>query len=151
MNKGRFTIRVYGIAVNEKKQVLIVDEIWFDTKMTKFPGGGLEFGEGTIDCLKREFMEETNLSISNINHFYTTDFFQEARFFRQTQLISIYYTCSIDHENELKTSKTSFDFEEDKNGAQSFRWVNIENLDTNMSTFPIDQLISEKIKTHFCN
>ena len=26
--------------------------------VTKFPGGGMEFGEGTIDCIKRECMEE---------------------------------------------------------------------------------------------
>ena len=53
-----FTIRVYGILVNQEKQVLVSDEKIRGEYYTKFPGGGMEFGEGTRDCLKREFMEE---------------------------------------------------------------------------------------------
>ena len=57
----RFNLRVYGILINDKKQVLVSDEFIRGNYYTKFPGGGLEFGEGTRDCLKREFMEEMNL------------------------------------------------------------------------------------------
>ncbi|MDO8952586.1 MAG: NUDIX domain-containing protein, partial [Draconibacterium sp.] len=78
---GSFVIRVYGVIVNERREVLMTDEYQLGMKMTKFPGGGLEFGEGTIDGLKREFKEECNgQEIKNINHFYTTDFFQKALF-----------------------------------------------------------------------
>ena len=58
-----FTIRVYGILINEHKQVLVSDELIRGMYITKFPGGGLELGEGTRDCLKREFMEEMNLNV----------------------------------------------------------------------------------------
>ena len=71
-----FNIRVYGVLVNEQKQVLVADEYIRGGYYTKFPGGGLEFGEGTRDCLKREFMEEMNLSVSVDDHIYTTDYFQ---------------------------------------------------------------------------
>ena len=54
-----FSIRVYGILINEQRQVLVSDELIHGMKITNFPGGGLEPGEGTRDCLKREFMEET--------------------------------------------------------------------------------------------
>ena len=57
-NTGEFTIRVYGLIFNERKEILLSDEFQLNTKMTKFPGGGLEFGEGTISCLEREFEEE---------------------------------------------------------------------------------------------
>ena len=57
---NKFTIRVYGIIINQKNEILISDEFQLGTKMTKLPGGGLEFGEGTIDCIKREFREECN-------------------------------------------------------------------------------------------
>ena len=57
---GNFVIRVYAIIVNENQEVLISDEFQPGIKMTKFPGGGLEFGEGTIDGLKRELREECN-------------------------------------------------------------------------------------------
>ena len=57
----RFNIRVYGILINVQKQVLLSDEFIRGNYYTKFPGGGLEFGEGTRDCLKREFKEEMDL------------------------------------------------------------------------------------------
>ncbi|MEI8060472.1 MAG: NUDIX domain-containing protein, partial [Ferruginibacter sp.] len=72
-----FTIRVYGILINEKKQVLVSDELIRGMYITKFPGGGLELGEGTRDCLKREFMEEMGLTVEIGNHIYTTDFYQK--------------------------------------------------------------------------
>ncbi|MFM2327645.1 MAG: hypothetical protein RIR31_1847, partial [Bacteroidota bacterium] len=63
-NNCMFNIRVYGILINENKQVLVSDEFIRGMQITKFPGGGLEFGEGTRDCLKREFMEEMNLEVA---------------------------------------------------------------------------------------
>ena len=56
----QFNLRVYGILINDQKQVLVSDEYIRGKHYTKFPGGGLEFGEGTRDCLAREFMEEMN-------------------------------------------------------------------------------------------
>ena len=41
-----FNIRVYGILINDKKQVLVSDEFIRGGYYTKFPGGGLELGEG---------------------------------------------------------------------------------------------------------
>ena len=75
-----FNIRVYGILLNEKKQVLVSDEYIRGGYYTKFPGGGLEFGEGTRACLEREFMEEMNLKVEVGDHIYTTDYFQLSAF-----------------------------------------------------------------------
>ena len=43
----KFNVRVYGILINEKNQLLVSDEYDFGFPHTKFPGGGLEYGEGT--------------------------------------------------------------------------------------------------------
>ena len=59
MGKYPFIIRVYGIYIDPDKGILVSDELVNGKYITKFPGGGLEFGEGTIDCLKREMVEET--------------------------------------------------------------------------------------------
>ena len=85
----RFNIRVYGIWINDNK-ILINEETFKDRTIIKFPGGGLDWGEGIIDCLKREWKEELNLDIEVLQHFYTTDFFQ-ASAFDNSQVISIYY------------------------------------------------------------
>ena len=63
-----FNIRVYGILINEMKQVLVSDELIRGSYITKFPGGGLESGEGTRDCLKREFLEEMDLKVEVGDH-----------------------------------------------------------------------------------
>ncbi len=75
-----FNIRVYGILINEQKQILVSDEFIRGNYYTKFPGGGLEIGEGTRDCLKREFKEEMNLNVEVGDHLYTTDFYQKSAF-----------------------------------------------------------------------
>lgn len=46
-----FTIRVYGLWLHNNS-VLLSNESVKGVQVIKFPGGGLEFGEGTIDCLK---------------------------------------------------------------------------------------------------
>ena len=84
-----FNIRVYGLLINEQKQVLVSDELIRGMYITKFPGGGLEFGEGTRDCLQREFMEEMNLNVTIGDHLYTTDYFQMSAFNPEHQIISI--------------------------------------------------------------
>src|SRR3954466_11873959 len=86
-----FNIRVYGILLGDNNEVLVSDEYIRGNYYTKFPGGGLEFGEGTRDCLKREFMEEMNLNVQVTEHLYTTDFFQISAFNPSHQIISIYY------------------------------------------------------------
>jgi ADP-ribose pyrophosphatase YjhB (NUDIX family) len=90
----RFNIRVYGIWIQDNK-VLINEELIRDRKVIKFPGGGLDWGEGTIDCLKREWKEELGIDIEVISHFYTTDFFQ-ASAFDNSQVISIYYLVTAE-------------------------------------------------------
>lgn len=118
------------------------DEYVMDMFMTKFPGGGLEYGEGPVDCLKRECREEMDLEINVTHHFYTTDFFQPTRFYNQTQLISIYYCFELPVGHNLPVSKKKFDFEEVKNGAQSFRWIPVSSLNPEEMTFPVDKKVA---------
>lgn len=139
-----FNIRVYGICI-ENGHVLVSDEYVMDMYMTKFPGGGLEYGEGPPDCLIRECREEMDLDIKVTEHFYTTDFFQPTRFYDKTQLISIYYRFELPEGHSLFISKKKFDFEEEKNGMQSFRWVPLSSLNPGELTFPVDQKVAEML------
>jgi len=148
MNKtGKFLIRVYGLVVNKKNEILLSDEFELNMKMTKFPGGGLEFGEGLIDGLRREFREEcNNQEIKNIRHFYTTDFFQAAKFFENTQLISVYYLVALKDPIRFKISDKAFNFKVGGPITQSFRWEKINTLKEDDITFPIDKFVLKKLK-----
>ena len=144
---GNFLIRVYGLVVNSKQEILISDEFELNVKMTKFPGGGLEFGEGLIDGLRREFREECNgQELENIRHFYTTDFYQQALFFENTQLISIYYLADPKKPLQFKISEKAFDFEIGGSQTQSFRWEKINAVKEDDFTFPIDKFVVRKLK-----
>ena len=145
-NINNFVIRVYGLVINEKQEVLLTDEYQLDTKMTKFPGGGLHFGEGPIDCIRREAMEEFGQEIEIIDHYYTTDYFQEALFHKNHQLISIYYRIRFKEKIRFKISGKAFDFPEWKNGMQSFRWRAISELTEEDVSFPVDKKVVRLLK-----
>lgn len=143
----KFNIRVYGIILNEKNQVLLADEYVLDQKMTKFPGGGLEFGEGPIDCIKREATEEFGQPIEVIEHFYTTHFFQPTLFYKDMQLISIYYRIKFTEHIKFKISTQPFDFPPGINGSISFRWKAIQELLEEDLTFPIDKYVGKLLQS----
>lgn len=145
---GKFIIRVYGILINDNKEVLLSDEYYKGVKITKFPGGGLNYGEGTIDCLKREALEEFGQPIEVIEHFYTTDFFQESFFHEKTQLISIFYRIKLLEPIKFKISNKPFDFEM-KDGNFSFRWKSIKNLEEEDFTFPVEKYVCKLLKKQF--
>jgi 8-oxo-dGTP diphosphatase len=96
-----FNIRIYGLLVVEN-QLMIIREPFAGTIIDKFPGGGLEFGEGTIDCVKREFLEELNLEIEVLEHFYTQDFFLQSRFDAEEQILMIYYKVKAKDITQMK-------------------------------------------------
>src|SRR5476651_1923910 len=105
------SVRVYGILMNDARQVLVSDEYIRGAYYTKFPGGGLEKGEGTRDCLKREFKEEMDLEVRIGDHIYTTDFFQMSAFNPEHQIISIYYFTEALEPIRAPLREIPFDFD----------------------------------------
>ena len=143
---NRFTIRVYGILMNDKKEVLVSDEYIRGNYYTKFPGGGMELGEGTKDCLVREFKEETGLDITAGDHIYTTDYFQVSAFNHRDQIISIYYFVHAEDVSGITVKTKPFDFMPhqvtDMNGqAEVLRWVAFHELSEEAVSLPIDKIV----------
>ena len=139
-----FTIRVYGICI-ENSKVLVTDELMYGHYITKFPGGGLQFGEGTVDCLIREMMEETSQQVEVLEHFYTTDFFQPSLFDPTKQVISIYYRLRFTTPVLFSLKEKPFDFDQPTDGAQTFRWINLNELKKEDLTLPIDKKVGEML------
>jgi len=139
-----FNIRVYGILLHNNS-VLVSDEIIKGKFYTKFPGGGLEFGEGTRDCLRREFAEETGLDVLIDDHIYTTDFYQSSAFHTDQQIISIYYFVSCSDITNLKTANEPFQFSETQLAANKdcevFRWIPLNDLKEENVSLPIDKIV----------
>lgn len=143
----RFNLRVYGILENEKEEILLCREKIKNFRFTKFPGGGLELGEGISDCLIREFDEELSLKIEVKDHFYTTDFFQRSAFISSDQLISFYYRVTALEEvrTEVLNDFAAADKECDDKEI-SFFWVPKSKLLTELLTFPVDKHVASLLK-----
>jgi ADP-ribose pyrophosphatase YjhB (NUDIX family) len=144
-----FNIRAYGALINETREVLVSDEYIRGSFITKFPGGGLEYGEGLRDCLKREWKEELDQEIETGQHLYTTDFFQKSAFGDGRQIISVYYEVKTSSPFRVKFKTKPFDFEELMDQAQAFRWIPWNEFSADSVTLPIDKIVAELIKASF--
>ena len=149
-----FSIRVYGILIEgaggpeAARRVLVSDEYIRGAYITKFPGGGLEFGEGTRDCLKREFREEMDLEVSVDAHLYTTDFYQMSAFDPNKQIISIYYYVTPMEPIKAPLRDKPFQFDEremekyEKTGeTETFRFIEWKDFKPEVVTLPIDKVV----------
>ena len=148
-----FNLRVYGILINEQRQVLVSDELIRGSYITKFPGGGLEFGEGTRDCLQREFREEMNLGVEVGEHIYTTDYFQQSAFNQEHQIISIYYFAKALEDIKAPLRTKPFDFDEQQlkvyeatKETETFRFIDWDDFSSESVTLPIDKIVAAIVK-----
>ena len=134
----KINIRVYAIYLNENNELMALDEGYAGEKLVKLPGGGLEFGEGTLECLHREFSEELNLKIKVLEHFYTQEDFLVSRFRKNEQLLTIYYIVDILNINELKILDERI---------EKVKWISLQ--EENPLQLPIDKIVFRKLKERF--
>lgn len=144
-----FNVRVYGVLIDSERGLLLSREQIKGKEYIKFPGGGLEIGEGTRDGLKREFKEELNLDVQIGEHFYTTDFFQESAFKPGDQIISIYYFVHAledlkDSYRHVNPQATLID------GAphavwEEFTFTPLDEFSADTVNLPIDKVVAQMI------
>ena len=142
----QFNVRVYGLLINDNNEILLSDEHEYGMDFTKFPGGGLEYGEGLTAGLKREFMEECNTRIVITGHFYTTDFFVKSAF-NDSQIISVYYLVKAISKLDIVIKIKPFDFDGEGEILQSFRWIKVKDLRPAEFTFPTDRHVAKLLIT----
>ena len=136
---------------NDQKQVLVSDEFIRGGYYTKFPGGGLEFGEGTLECIVREWQEELNQQVEVVEHIYTTDFFQISAFDNVTQIISIYYLVKAASPFTAPILTQPFDFEipEGVTEVEGVRWISWDEFSSASVTLPIDKVVADLVKDKY--
>lgn len=139
----KFNIRVYGLLINENREVLISDECRDGFSFTKFPGGGVEIGEGFPNALKREFEEELGIEVEVRELFYFNDFFQVSAFNPKHQIISFYYFVDYSKWSEITTDKHVVPLMEE---GEQHRWIPLQQLDADMFMFPIDKIVVNRLK-----
>ncbi len=142
-------LRVYGVLVNDKKQVLVSDErIYYNNQeITKFPGGGLELGEGTRDCIIRECKEEIGIDVEVVDHLYTTDFFQQSAFNPEHQIISVYYLIKPLETLDIPVNNGSAVYPDEV--SENFRFIDWYYFNEDVMTLPIDKKVAKLLKEKY--
>lgn len=137
----QFTIRVYGLLIHNR-HVLVSDELIRGQRITKFPGGGLEFGEGMKDCLIREIREEIGVDAFGLEHFYTTDFFQQSAFHSTPmQVVSVYYRYKVPDVYLIPVVGAPFTAIQGPGDAEVFRWLALDKSVEEDLSLPIDRVV----------
>lgn len=138
---ARFNLRVYALIINEFDEILLSDECRFGQFFSKFPGGGVEANEGIQAALHRELKEELNLEVPHAEFFYVNDFHQ-ASAFDNSSLVAFYYLIQLPKSTLLLNDNYTIPFSEE---TEKQRWVPLNILRKEHLTFPIDQLVLEKL------
>lgn len=147
MRESNFTLRAYGLLLHGRGElaephVLVADELIKGQRITKFPGGGLEYGEGLKDCLVREIREEIGVEAFDVEHFYTTDFFQQSSFHStQMQVVSVYFTFRVQYPERIPVVEVPFNGLIGPQDQEVFRWLKLEGSLEEELSLPIDRVV----------
>ena len=128
----RFNIRVYGILVRDGK-VLLSEEEYRGRLLVKFPGGGLEYGEGIREALVRECREELNCRVEVRELFYVTDYYIRSAFIPSDQIISFYYYIRTEEEIIIADAE------------HRLIWTDLALENSHLLTFPQDGEVFARI------
>ncbi|MBT8327242.1 MAG: NUDIX domain-containing protein [Bacteroidia bacterium] len=138
----KFNIRVYGIWIKNNK-ILISNENIDGFQMTKLPGGGLEFGEGSRDCLKREFKEELDVEIEVLELIHTTDQFIQSTFRKNEQVVAMHYKVASN--DAIENYKSVHSTKMGNNNKHQFSWKVLDSLVIDQFTFDMDKMALKKL------
>jgi 8-oxo-dGTP diphosphatase len=140
-----FNIRVYALIVNDNR-LLVSEEQHGSVFLRKFPGGGLQFGEGILQALHRELKEELNAEVENASLFSVTEDFVVSFLNNKQQVIGVHYLVELkqDYSDEyLKNNHLELE-----NGHIHFKWMLLDNLTADDFTSPVDKVAFQKLQQY---
>lgn len=123
---GRPVVTVGALIFNRAGDVLMLrTHKW--SNLWGIPGGKTKYGETSLDALRREVKEETNLDITDIRFALVQDCIHSKEFYREAHFVLLNYTCVCTASADVKLNDE----------ANDFRWVRPElalKMDLNTPT-----------------
>jgi phosphoglycolate phosphatase-like HAD superfamily hydrolase/ADP-ribose pyrophosphatase YjhB (NUDIX family) len=108
-------VTVGGLILNSAGHVLMIrTHKW--SNLWGIPGGKIKWGEASVDALRREIKEETNLDVGDIHFVLVQDCIRSKEFYRDAHFVLLNYTCQCVGAQEIKLNDE----------AREFRWVTVE-------------------------
>lgn len=129
------TVTVGGLIFNPADQVLMIRTNKWSNKWG-IPGGKIRFAEPSLDALRREIKEETNLDVQDVRFVVAQDCIHSREFYRDEHFILLNYTCACDGTQEVVLNDE----------AQEYQWITLTDaLDLNLNQ-PTRTLICEVLR-----
>ena len=145
----RFNVRTYAVIFDASgEKVLLSREDLPGGRKVKFPGGGVEFGEGIRDALDREIAEElgTGAQLTDVQPLYTTDFFVRSAFRPEDQILSVYFSARFADPKSDERFHHRFGTPAGCEAGLAFKWRKVQDLNLADLHFPIDRHILPLIR-----
>ena len=136
----RFNLRVYGVWIQPGHGVLVSYETVDGMDVVKFPGGGLEFGEGPEDCIKREWEEELGFQIDIVRQLYFTDHLVPSFRNDGDQVISLYYRVKPQSQSGWRVTSEGI-LQPATDSEETFRFLSLQTISPDLFAFPIDKKV----------
>jgi 8-oxo-dGTP pyrophosphatase MutT (NUDIX family) len=140
-----FNIRVYALVVKNNR-LLISEEQHGGFFLRKFPGGGLQFGEGVLQALHRELKEELDADVDSASLLCVTEDFVVSFLNNKQQVIGVHYL--VDLKQDYSDDFLKNNHLELENGHIQFKWVLIDSLTAEDFTSTVDKSAFEKLKQY---
>lgn len=112
-----------GAGEHARKPVVTVGALIFDAEgrvlmvrtpkwsgLWGIPGGKTKYGESSLEALRREIREETNLEIEDIRFVLVQDCIHSREFYREAHFVLLNYTCRCMGEPEVRLNDEAVDF-----------------------------------------
>ena len=87
---SRFRVGAYGLLI-EDSRLLVTRTRTRSRILNNFPGGALELGEGALQALGREFIEETGLIIRPLGLLHASEGYHRSADYPENQLVKLYW------------------------------------------------------------
>jgi 8-oxo-dGTP pyrophosphatase MutT (NUDIX family) len=86
----RFRVGAYGL-LRAGDSLLVTRTRTVLGTITNFPGGALELGEGSLDALRREFVEETGVQVRPTGLAHASERYFRSEAYPENQLVKLYW------------------------------------------------------------
>lgn len=109
-------VTVGALILNARDEVLMIrTHKW--SNLWGIPGGKVRFGECSVEALRREVKEETNLDITDIRFALVQDCIHSKEFYRDAHFVLLNYTCRAAEATEVTLNEE----------GQEHRWLSIQD------------------------
>lgn len=138
-------IGVYGVFVLDNKLLCIKKRKGIYQYRYDLPGGSQQKGEGFIETLKREILEETGYSVFSYRNSRAYDFFVSLNNFKECiHHLAIMYDIVLSREKIKEIPKLVL---EGKNDSDGIEWVNFSQITCDNSSPLVLKVLAEYNKT----